>query len=217
MTKSFSPSQAIQTGWKITTKNFGLVLTLMLIAYGIPQIIIMLAGTDYSSSRGIVEVINLIYNIVVSMGMLAVTLKLVRGQSTTWQDLFGQYKKFIPYILATILYSLMIGLGFIFFIIPGIYLALKYQFYTYCIIDKNMGPIEALKASGKITKNQEWRLLGLAFLQMGVVLLGLLAFLVGSLLALPVVMLASAYVFEQLSKTATKVAPAKQIAQKAQK
>jgi len=189
----------------------------MLIAYGIPQIIIMLAGTDYSSSRGIVEVINLIYNIVVSMGMLAVTLKLVRGQSTTWQDLFGQYKKFIPYILATILYSLMIGLGFIFFIIPGIYLALKYQFYTYCIIDKNMGPIEALKASGKITKNQEWRLLGLAFLQMGVVLLGLLAFLVGSLLALPVVMLASAYVFEQLSKTATKVAPAKQIAQKAQK
>ena len=44
----------------------------------------------------------------------------------------------------------MLFLAIIFFIF-GIYVFLKYQFYGYLIVDKGLGPIEALKQSSELT------------------------------------------------------------------
>jgi len=91
-------------------------------------------------------------------------------------DLFSSYPLVINYIIASILYGLMVIVGLIFLIVPGIYLAIKHQFYTYLIVDKGMGPIEAIKESGRITKGALWNLLGFVII---VTLLGAGGWIVG--------------------------------------
>jgi len=58
----------------------------------------------------------------------------------------------LNYVIASIAYGLMVMVGFLLLIVPGIFLALKYQFYGYLITDRGMGPIEALKESGRLTE-----------------------------------------------------------------
>jgi uncharacterized membrane protein len=42
----------------------------------------------------------------------------------------------------------MIGVGMVLLVVPGIYLAVRYQFMPYLIIDKGMQPMDALRAAG---------------------------------------------------------------------
>jgi uncharacterized membrane protein len=46
----------------------------------------------------------------------------------------------------------MITVGLFLLVVPGVYLALKYQFYGYLIVDKGLGAVEALRESGRITE-----------------------------------------------------------------
>ena len=51
----------------------------------------------------------------------------------------------LRYLGASILYGLMVAVGIIFLVIPGIYLAIKYQFYGILIVDKNLDIMASLK------------------------------------------------------------------------
>lgn len=90
--------------------------------------------------------------------------------------------------------------------IPGIYLIIRLQFYKFFIIDKDMGPIPALKASWKITKGHFWKLVQylLAIVLINIIVglfvnKGGIIFLVLLLVTVPVVAIASARLYEMLS------------------
>lgn len=201
MSNSFSISEALSFGWDTTKKNLGFLVGVSLVAYLLPQIVVGIFGGDPdSSSASLWNFLSSIYSMIISIGMITISLKFVRGKQAEWADLFNGYALFFNYLVGMILYGLMVLLGFIALIIPGIYLALKYQFVGYFIVDKKMGPIDALKASGEATKGELMHLLGTSFAFMGVTLLGFLALILGIFVAMPVVMLAYAFIFEKLSK-----------------
>jgi len=78
----------------------------------------------------------------------------------------------------------MVAFGLVLLIIPGIYLALKYQFYGYLIVDKGMGPIKALKESGRITDGAKKDLL--IFWLVLFCSIAVIALVLGIFIALPV-------------------------------
>ena len=201
MSNSFSISEAVSFGWQTTKKNLGFLIGVALVAYVAPQIVVgLLSGEEGSSSYALWSIISWIYSMIVSIGMIVISLKLVRGQKPEFADLFNNTSVLLNYLIGMFLYGLMVLAGFIALVIPGIYLALKFQFVSYFIIDKKMGAIEALKASGQATQGKLSHLLLTYFAFVGITLLGLLALVVGVLVALPVVMLAYAYIFNKLSK-----------------
>mgnify|MGYP003395446385 CR=1 FL=1 len=82
-----------------------------------------------------------------------------------------------------------------------------------------MGPIEALKASNQATRGHLIKLLYLSLATIGIMILGMLFFMVGMLIAYPVTMLAQIYVYRKLSggkvlamKETTPVTPKVQVA-----
>lgn len=64
-----------------------------------------------------------------------------------------------------LLYLSTICLGLIFFVIPGIYLAIKLKFALCYVIDENMGVIRAFKKSYAVTTGKFWCILGLSLLE----------------------------------------------------
>lgn len=138
----------------------------------------------------------------VKMGFMKLFLKAARQEGCSFEVILSEVKlkKAVRFIWASILLGLLIVLGFIFLIVPGIYFALKYQFVNYFIVDKDVGVREAFSLSGRATKRNKWRLMGLSILSCVTVLLGFLSLLYGLLVAIPVVMIAHAYSYHVLSR-----------------
>lgn len=141
----------------------------------------------------------------IAIGWTTVALKYASHQSVALKDFFGRYELFFKYTAATILYGLLVFAGFILFIIPGIFWAVKYKMYDYLIIEKNMGIIEAFRESGRITYGSKWKLFGFLCLTFAINLLGILALGIGFLVTAPIVILANAYVYKTLTKDTTAI------------
>jgi len=120
-------------------------------------------------------------------------------KKASFEDLYSHYNLVLNYAVASILYGLIVLAGYILLIVPGIVWTIKYQFYSYFVVDKGMGPLEAIKASGRATQGHKMHLFGFSWVALGVMILGLIAVFVGLLVAVPVVMLATAYIYRRLS------------------
>ncbi|MBT6254459.1 hypothetical protein HOI83_04495 [Candidatus Uhrbacteria bacterium] len=90
-----------------------------------------------------------------------------------------------PYIAVSIIVGIIVMLGLVAFIIPGIILALMYFGATYSTIIDKKGVSEAMQFSIKITKGRKWELFSLLFILMVVVgliyliTLGVVGFVLG--------------------------------------
>jgi GYF domain 2 len=125
------------------------------------------------------------------LGATQFGLNLVSGKEVSIGMLFGGGKKFLPAVGASILYWIMVYVGLIFLIFPGIYLAMRYGQFMAAIVDRNLGVFEAFSYSSKITKNNRMNLFLLALLGFLIVIAGCLALCVGLIFAFPVIMLSN--------------------------
>jgi uncharacterized membrane protein len=91
----------------------------------------------------------------------------------------------------------MLG-GLILLIIPGIIWAIKFSLCFYFVIDKGLGPIEALKASSRTTMGIKWQLFGFGILCGLINFLGLLCLFIGGFATYPTVLVANVLVYRQL-------------------
>jgi len=200
-TKNFSKKEAIRFGWQTMKSNFwfflGLLILVGLIQFG-PNVIYNLLIKESPILAFTVYLIGWILSIIVGLGLIKISLNFCDNLKSKIVDLFSQYKLFFRVLFAGILYGLICLLGTILFIIPGIYLGIRFGFYDYFIVDKRTGVIESFKRSWQITKGNVWNLLLFGFLLMGINLLGALCLLIGLFATAPTTMVAIAFVYRKL-------------------
>ena len=198
----FSKSEAVLFGWNTLKKNFGFFLGMLAIVVAI-NLLVGLVMSSFSEEAPkvlviAVSAISWILDLLISMGVIRITLKFCDQEQATYRDLFSAYRLLLNYLVGSIVYGIMVTIGFVFLIIPGIYLAVKYQFYEYLIVDKGMGPIEAIKRSGVLTEGVKWNLVLFWLALVGINILGMIALGVGLIATVPVSWLANAYVYRRL-------------------
>jgi hypothetical protein len=79
-----------------------------------------------------------------------------RGNSSV-KELFSCFGLVPRAFVALLVYSIIVTVGTMLFIIPGIIAFLRLSLFPYFIIDKNAGAIESLKMAYKATKNHVWQ------------------------------------------------------------
>lgn len=85
-------------------------------------------------------------------------------------------------------------------------LLIKFQFYSYAIVDEGMGPIEALKRSSQITKGSGCDIFIFGTVVGLVNVLGIVCLFIGLLATAPMTAVAYAYVYRKLSLPAKDIA-----------
>ncbi len=138
--------------------------------------------------------------VIFRMGFINLTLDAVRNKDLYYKTLLNQvsFKKALRLIGAEFLVGLLVIIGSIFFIIPGIMLSLKYFFVGEIMVDQDTKIGESLKRSSDLTKGVRFKLLLLIFTFLLVGFLGLLALGVGIFPAAIVINLAKVYVYNKL-------------------
>ena len=192
--KQFTYKELLRFGWN-TFKQHAWFLTALTFLYFLITMIV----TDISVVRDIISML-------MSIALTAVTLKLVDGHSPHYKDLltpFKTYKVTLHYFLASILYMLIVLVGLILLILPGVYLLVRLQFFTYLLVEhENMGVIESLKKSMEMTKGKFWSLFGFGLVFILINILGLIALGIGLFVTIPVTCIAYAMMYRKLSTEA---------------
>lgn len=96
------------------------------------------------------------------LGMMKIMLDIYDYGKAEFKTLFSQAHLVVPFMGASFLFALAVGIGVAFFVIPGIYLYCRYFFFNYIMVDKNLGVLEAFQESSRLTEGARWQILGLS-------------------------------------------------------
>lgn len=112
-------------------------------------------------------------------------LRCMRNEKIDIREMFNGFQNnYLNIILANLLTFAIVGLGFVFLIIPGIILACRLVFVPYLVMDKNLDPVAAVEKSWSMTRGHGWKIFGMAMLAILIFFLGLLCLIVGVFFAL---------------------------------
>ncbi|MEI6819849.1 MAG: DUF4339 domain-containing protein [Verrucomicrobiota bacterium] len=185
----------VKRGFELTKRHFGILLLVALaylgVRFGFTLILILMDSTStlghtyQNGGSPLSMVVSLILSVFLGLGLTRVGLNLISGKEVKVGQLFGEGRKLLRALGAQILLTLMIALGCLLLIVPGIYLALRFGFCVTAIVDRDLGIIDSFKYSSSITANNRMLLLGLLLLCGLIGVAGLMACGVGLIFAAP--------------------------------
>jgi len=203
----------VKRGFEIAKRHFGIIL-LAIITYIVVYVVASLIFGAMDSALGfapaqqgefqigedgqmtgefpmrsgpIEGILSSVLSIFLSLGFVRIGLNLVSGRETSVAMLFGEGRKLLPAIGASILFGIMMFVGFLLLIVPGIYLMLRYGQFMNAIVDRNLGVIDSLKYSSSITTGNRLNLFLLMLLSIAILIAGFVALVVGLIFAYPVI------------------------------
>jgi len=203
----FAVDEVISFGWKEMLKYFWPltgVMTCTFLVQMVPTIssIVLKYLVSQTAAVGalslIVSLVGAIIGVIIGLGTLNLFLKVVEGDTLAVRDVFSKYSRAWNFALASLLYGLMVGAGYVCLIIPGVYLQLRFQFYPYFILDSDAGPLTSLKASWAITRGSVAEVFFLGIVNYFINWVGLLCLVIGMFPAYIVQNIALAKTYRQL-------------------
>lgn len=220
----FSIEQALRFGWQMTLDHIILFLCVILTGFLVNVIrfggIILVIGAQVLTELAFVRptmheistalgmrliigaiIVFLLFKLVDSMyamGTTRICLEMYDSGKSNYAELFSCMHLVFNHIIASLLYVTLVSFGFLLLVIPGFIWAIKYWFYQHAIVDKQMGPLEALSFSGQITKGQKGQLAIFLGILWSLNIIAGWAFGIGLIITLPLSFLAQAFVYRKL-------------------
>jgi hypothetical protein len=222
----FSPSSALRFGWETFKKRpwlfigaFVLIAIAQVVTEGLSRAIDAPFGGAESDYAFLGALVSLALNTLISMGVTNFGLAAHDNPETVELSALWRPHPFWKYLGLTILFSLIIvavfllsfalfaalardagfGIAVPLAVVLAAILALMLLFSGFLVIDRGLGPIQALKESHRITRGYKWPLFLLCLLLVLINVAGLLALIVGLLVSAPVSLLALTHAYRVLS------------------
>jgi uncharacterized membrane protein len=203
---------AYSNGWRQLWKYFGYLLLIGIIYYAIsavgsiPQII-----SQFAASYDITPVwlafpfaiVSIVYSLFVAnplgYGVQFAFLKAARRDRLEVGDMFAAFKNYWSAVGCSFLVGIIVGVGFIFVIVPGIFLACKLAFVPYLVVDRKMGVGEAFSASWNMTRGHAWKVFLIGLLGIPIMIAGLIVFGIGAIISVMWISTAFASLYHAVS------------------
>ena len=136
-----------------------------------------------------------------SFGFNRTMVQIYRGETPALETYFDGFRHFLPTLVAYLILGVATMIGFVLLIIPGIIVALGLSQVYFVMQDRpELGVEGSLKESWRLTwtNGNMLKVLGMGFLALFVVIGGALALGVGLFIAIPLVSVMSAGLYEEI-------------------
>jgi len=208
-----SIGNAFSWGWTKFTQNVGTFIGVAAVMLGVTILIngllwvILFAGASTGSEGGFIVSLILsalfvavlfFIQFVFYLPFVRAVMMLTRGEKPIFAELF-KTEGLGNFVGGAALMAIGVFLGTLLCYVPGIIFAFFGLFWAFFIVDRNLGPVEAIKSSfGLVNRN----LGAVVLLYIGVMIAIFIGYLlcgIGILAALPVSLLAAGYVYKTLN------------------
>ena len=194
-------------GWRQLWKYF-----LVLLLIGIIYVLISSVSSVFNVGQGmrgagavVSGILSLAYGILltgpIGYGVSFAYLKAARNDPLDVKDMFEVFHNYWNAVLASLLVNVIIAVGFVILIVPGIIFACKLAFTPYLVVDRKMEVIEAVKESWRMTSGHAWKVFLIGLLAIPISVAGLICFGVGIIIAIMWVSLALASLYHAVSSS----------------
>jgi len=192
-------------GWRQLWKYFLELFLILIIGFiiGIPA---SMGSWSQGAASGFLSFLGTVYTILivwpVDYGVSFSYLKASRGDTLEIKNMFEAFQNYWNAVLASLLVTVIVGIGLIVLIVPGIIFACKLAFTPYLVVDRKMAVIDAVKGSWRMTNGYAWRVFLIGLLAIPIFIAGLICFGVGVIISIMWIRMAFASLYHAVS-TAT--------------
>jgi len=206
--KRFVIGDVLGFGWNVMKTNLwffvgvGLLAGVLSFMPSLARIIVEHSGLPKEAVLLIefpLQLIGMLISTIIGIGFVKIALSFCDARKPSVGTLFAFTGCFWRYLGGALLYGLIVLGGLILLIVPGIIWGIKFSLWPYFVVDKGLGPVQALKASSRTTMGVKWSLFGFGILCFLIALLGYMVLIVGVLAAYPIVLVAKALVYRHLA------------------
>jgi len=184
---------AIEFGWSAVKSHVFFFIGIFLI---FSVLSFMTAGASSIVTRTILG----LFISGLNLGYFKIAVDAVDSKAPEFKELFSCFSLLLKYLIAAILYVIVVSIGLVLFIIPGVIWAVQFGFFPFVIVKERLGPFSALRKSSELTSGVKGRLIIFGIALFGINLLGLIAFGIGVIITIPLSVIAAAHVFHQLEE-----------------
>ena len=203
----FSINETFSRAWELYKANLGMVIAIPLVAGSIyfvasmvigifMQIIqtaVLQGGGGGDGAMVAAVILGLMQNFMTycvmfyfQLGGQRVFLQLARGENPEFNELFSGGPFLGRMILCSIVYGLVVTLGFIALIIPGIILSLMFWPYSFILIDRDLPGIDSFTKAKEVMAGNKLTFFGLSILSFLIMAVGgIVTLFVGLILIVP--------------------------------
>lgn len=192
---------AISAGWRLFWPNILPMGLFALVVVVVNSVLTWITPADAGFFvASVFWLVQLLVTQLITIGWIGLALDIVDGKPVSAERIMSRFNVVVPFLIASLLFSIGLYVGLLLLIVPGIVFALIFYFYSYSIVDTGEGnPIAALQHSARLTRGHRVQLFGLFVLLVLINIIGVLALVVGVLITMGISLLAVAYVYRQLS------------------
>ncbi|HOX40591.1 MAG TPA: hypothetical protein PK263_00170 [bacterium] len=219
--KNVPIQEAFSFGWKKFSQDtlvwIGVVLLMGVLSSVVSYLLRDTSGVYYNN------IASFLVNTLIAISVTTLALRVYNGKRAEYKDLFSNLKPYGNFLLTSILTSLLAGLSILIYaiiiayvpisaaltfplglaaIITAVIILIRYQFATTSVLDHSFKPLQAMKYSAKLTDGTKGKLFVFDCLALLIIIISLIPFFLGLLVAIPVVWLAQVYVYKKLVEQA---------------
>lgn len=176
---------ALSYGWNKFVEYIGQIIVIVLIIFGV-QIVFYIVSQVIQSSvdsfvigfalGGIFSAIGWFLSFLLQAGLIRAALAITRGEAPDASMLFST-ENLAPYAVASILVALLAFVGFLFCCVGLLVVMFFTYFYGFYVIDRGSAPVDSIKQSFELVKNNA---ASVAVLMIVVIVINLLTCGIGS-------------------------------------
>ena len=193
-----SEARKLAEGYKFKLNIAAAIYSLIVIAMAL-----LVGGlgalTDNSIFIAIVgELIYAWITLPVAMGLFAISLDRVAGGEVSNDRLFLFFPQATRLVVTTVLMTLLIFMGYVLLIIPGLYLSVAYLFVLPLLVQRELGMLDALEVSRKAITHRWFTVLGILLVLALINVIGAIPLGIGLIWTIPWTMLAMGVMYQRI-------------------
>jgi uncharacterized membrane protein len=145
----------------------------------------------------ILTIVGWLVSLIIGAGIVRGALDITYGRPVEVKTIF-RADNLAQVVIASIIIGIAVSIGTFLCVIPGLIVAFFTQYTLFFLVDKQMPAMEAIRASASFVNKNLGSLVGFYIAAVIAVFVGFLVCYVGSLVAIPVVIIAAAFTYRRL-------------------
>jgi uncharacterized membrane protein/DNA-directed RNA polymerase subunit RPC12/RpoP len=141
------------------------------------------------------RMVTLLFGIWLGIGQAKFFLKTARGQRAEIIEVFSGGPQYVSILLASLLFGVIVALGTLALIVPGVILALMFSQFYYLILDRDLPVLESFRRSQRLMAGNKMTLFVIRLAAAGITIVACIPCCLGLFVAIPFFALLNAVVY----------------------